>query len=435
MLAESAGVGGVVGAIVSACLMAGGLLLVLHRKRKVKQDAAKADAEATPVRAKCNHEAAEKECTFWWVDARALRECKDVTLPKLQVLCKRDGFLYKKKITRRNSVQGAYIAEYLTISHRWLGGFDQPPSWTPSESTFLSILTSNGSGLSAYRVLCSNLSIPHHDCCPNCRRSPFLCSCAGHRCSYWSMPQGKRSVAESVEFKHMLNHANLLYLGTRVLVLLDLSYIGRFWTLFEAWLSMQTAHPEGLKPSTSKEQRFDIVPIHGANKITGESLKIMWAEKTPHEAHELLKEPDVTVTNQSDKEIQLGKLKQLDEEVREAMRATGMAVNGGKVVLEVAGTQAADRPVAEETNGKLAGLSTSHQEGGWLADSIGQVSRRLSVSLGLVSHTEDLCPIDDNISATRVTHGALLSELSIESNRAYGAPISQRNGPWSLHEA
>ena len=135
------------------------------------------------------------------------------------------------------------------------------------------------------------------------------------------MPQAKRSPAEDIEFKHMLKHANLLYLGTRVLILLDLSYIGRFWTLFEAWLSMQTVHSEGLKPATLEQQRFDIVPIHGANKITGESLKSMWAERTPQEAYDLLSEPDVSVTNQSDKEIQLEKLLLLDDEVREATQA------------------------------------------------------------------------------------------------------------------
>ena len=43
------------------------------------------------------------------------------------------------------------------------------------------------------------------------------------------MPQGQRTGAEKVHFKHMLMHANLLYLGTRVLILLDLSYISRFW--------------------------------------------------------------------------------------------------------------------------------------------------------------------------------------------------------------
>ena len=43
------------------------------------------------------------------------------------------------------------------------------------------------------------------------------------------MPQGNRLVEEVIEFNHMLKHANLLYLGTRVLILLDLSYVSRFW--------------------------------------------------------------------------------------------------------------------------------------------------------------------------------------------------------------
>lgn len=37
----------------------------------------------------------------------------------------------------------------------------------------------------------------------------------------------------------VLRTVNLLYLGTRVLVLADISYLSRFWTQFEAWLSMQ----------------------------------------------------------------------------------------------------------------------------------------------------------------------------------------------------
>ena len=39
---------------------------------------------------------------------------------------------------------------------------------------------------------------------------------------------------------------NLLYLGCRVLILLDKSYFGRFWTLFEAWLAMRRSSEEGL---------------------------------------------------------------------------------------------------------------------------------------------------------------------------------------------
>ena len=178
------------------------------------------------------------------------------------------------------------------------------------------------------------------------------------------MTHGERSYAEMFEFKHMLKHAYLLFLGTRVLILLDLSYIGRFWTLFEAWLSMQAVSPEGLKPATPEQQRLDIVPIHGANNITGESLKAMWASRTPQEAYDLLKEPDVTVTNQSDKDTQLDKLLKLDDEVREVMRMTGIAENDGDdVILDI---EAAD--LAGWTEEKADSHADS-QESGWFSNS------------------------------------------------------------------
>ena len=44
------------------------------------------------------------------------------------------------------------------------------------------------------------------------------------------MPQGERTAAEKVLFKHMLVNINILYLGMGVLILLDLSYVSRFWT-------------------------------------------------------------------------------------------------------------------------------------------------------------------------------------------------------------
>ena len=70
----------------------------------------------------------------------------------------------------------------------------------------------------------------------------------------WCMPQDERTAKEKEEkakdtrteedvkdFKRMLADVNLLYVGASVLFLLDVSYISRFWTQFEAWLSMQKA--------------------------------------------------------------------------------------------------------------------------------------------------------------------------------------------------
>lgn len=47
------------------------------------------------------------------------------------------------------------------------------------------------------------------------------------------MPQGSRSPAEQAAFRWMLYNVNVLYVSMNVLILLDASYIGRFWTVRE----------------------------------------------------------------------------------------------------------------------------------------------------------------------------------------------------------
>ena len=48
------------------------------------------------------------------------------------------------------------------------------------------------------------------------------------------MPQGQRTASETREFKLMLTNINFLYLGLRVFIMCDRTYLGRFWTQFEA---------------------------------------------------------------------------------------------------------------------------------------------------------------------------------------------------------
>ena len=72
----------------------------------------------------------------------------------------------------------------------------------------------------------------------------------------WCMPQGKeRTPPEVADFQRMLKQINFLYLGARVLILLDLSYLSRFWTQFEAWLSMQQPTSVGLRRAIGAERR------------------------------------------------------------------------------------------------------------------------------------------------------------------------------------
>ena len=123
------------------------------------------------------------------------------------------------------------------------------------------------------------------------------------------MPQCERSPLEKLEFDAMLPNVNILYLSCRVLILLDLSYVSRFWTQFEAFLAMRTVSATGLgslpdltaaAASSPLACRYTIVPLHNATMALAEQLVLMWAKKTPEEAHAVLSQPDVTVTNQRD---------------------------------------------------------------------------------------------------------------------------------------
>ncbi len=117
----------------------------------------------------------------------------------------------------------------------------------------------------------------------------------------------------------------MLYLGTSVLILYDLPYASRFWTQFEAWLSMQFATPNGLKSAVGTQNvRYHIVCIRSAAAQAEAHTKMLvdtWATKTPREAFDFLSKPDVMVTNQSDKEVVLPKILALDATVRGAFQA------------------------------------------------------------------------------------------------------------------
>ena len=43
------------------------------------------------------------------------------------------------------------------------------------------------------------------------------------------MPQHPRTPEEDVEFDEMLYDVNVIYIGLDVLILLDMSYMARFW--------------------------------------------------------------------------------------------------------------------------------------------------------------------------------------------------------------
>jgi hypothetical protein len=143
---------------------------------------------------------------------------------------------------------------------------------------------------------------------------------------YSSMPQGDdRTPKEKAEFDLMLAAIADLYLTARVLILLDGSYASRFWTLTEAWCSMQTVTPEGLRPAKEAECRYTISCIHNATtETTAKGLVDLVSKKTPDEMYRILEKPDVNVTNAKDKETMLPKILEIDRHVVETFQKLGM---------------------------------------------------------------------------------------------------------------
>jgi hypothetical protein len=130
-----------------------------------------------------------------------------------------------------------------------------------------------------------------------------------------------RTPKEKAEFSLMLSSIADLYLTARVLILLDGSYASRFWTLTEAWCSMQMVTPEGLRPASEAECRYTIVCIHNAApETTGKGLVDLCSTKTPEGMHTILKKPDVNVTNAKDKEAMLPKILKVNEHVVETFQ-------------------------------------------------------------------------------------------------------------------
>ena len=159
----------------------------------------------------------------------------------------------------------------------------------------------------------------------------------------WRPRQGcGRTLATHRAVPAAAREVNLLYLGASVLILLDLSYTSRFWTSYEAWLSMQEPTAKGSRPAPPEKKRHTIVPIYNASELLGRVLEETWANKTPDEAMPVHSRPDVTVTNESDKVVQLGKLKSFDETVRtssevQARLAEAAMTTKGKGGAEVGG--------------------------------------------------------------------------------------------------
>ena len=151
----------------------------------------------------------------------------------------------------------------------------------------------------------------------------------------------------------MLKAVGDLYLSMNVLILLDLTYFGRFWTSFEAWCAMQKTTPEGLTPVADGNVRYEIMCIHNAKNDPETFRKMLvgqMASLSVQQAYDLLKKPDIVVTNAKDKDVMLPILLLTDKHVREvfstaeAMQASKLPEKQKKELAEAKRAQARKLP-------------------------------------------------------------------------------------------
>jgi hypothetical protein len=234
--------------------------------------------------------------SFYFIPVEWVRACDTKSLPRMQTLHK-DGHLTKMKIPLASAFRepafcgGGIMANILFVSHRWE---------VPAQPDV------DGEQLKAIKA--------YLEAHPEDIKWVWF--------DYSSMPQGDdRTVMEKAEFQLMLAAIADLYLTAHVLILLDGSSASRFWPLMEAWCSMQTVTSDGLRPAKEGERRYTIKCIHNAtDKHDGEGLVDKVYTKNPEGMCDLLKRPDVNVTNAKDKEAMLPVIQKTNEHVIEMFR-------------------------------------------------------------------------------------------------------------------
>jgi len=243
---------------------------------------------------------------YYFVRADQLRGTTATTLPALQTMladAKMRDWVVEKAMNFDDACRGKYLEEYLTCSHRWLTEGAKDPRRAPPDPKGVQLAAIKEHLAAHPEIKYVWLDWP---------------------CMWQGDKEGQRDITvdEKAEFDRMLGEVNLLYLGCQVLVLLDLSYLSRFWTMYEGWLSRLQPTAQGLQLAQgAAAARCHIVPILGASEFFKAALVDQIASEmaTPTSAAAYLSNDDVSVTNASDKEKQLARVGGLDERVRNVL--------------------------------------------------------------------------------------------------------------------
>lgn len=231
-------------------------------------------------------------CEFAFIRADLLRASTSTTFPRMLTLQELEAhsefqhWVVRRRISLQGACRGAYRKDFLAVSHRW----ETSDACDPT-----------GEQLERIRD-----HLRHH--------ADIQYVFVDYMCLF----QGPgRTPEQKATFQVQLPNINLIYLGAAVLILFDCDYSGRFWTQFEAWLSLQGASTSGLTSATTN--RTVIECIHGTDEVFGRALRELWSNCRAEEAERILRADSVRVTNSSDKKVQLPKIVVLDRTVRHWM--------------------------------------------------------------------------------------------------------------------
>ena len=162
--------------------------------------------------------------SFYFLDASKLRACSLERLPRLQDL-RRDhpDWIIKKRIDMTSSLLGEYREEMLGVSHRW-----EDPKEPDTKGKQLAALKRH---------------LTKH---PEIKFVWFDFPCMFQKKPNPEDPKNPiddRTLEERKEFEQMLTDVNVIYLGMKVLILLDMSYMSRFWVCCREESNLRARHP------------------------------------------------------------------------------------------------------------------------------------------------------------------------------------------------
>ena len=225
-------------------------------------------------------------CEFWLVRAAFLRDATDATLktlPSFQALRQRHPeWLERRLVTVGEAARHALVGEVLVVSHRWASR-DFPLS-----SAQLEALRAHLREHQTVRYVWLAWS-----CVP--QGPPEALGRLGATAAGGKKGETRGGWLE----QHRLTMGNLglLQLSASALILLDPSSKHRLWLLYEAWLSMQTASPTGLRPASAGELRCRLLPAgfplaeSAAAFVT--EWEAQWRERSLDDALEALRDDSV----------------------------------------------------------------------------------------------------------------------------------------------